>query len=125
MDSFYADDRLTPRLLTLRNAVQTALLVTYAALRNPHSLGRHYRDDSLDRPTGDRMGPPPAAPVDQLQRIVGERRPGLCRALRGQDADLLLGEVAEPPTASPFRQRQTQCDLHMSAACSHTPACTI
>ncbi len=55
IDDFYADNRLTPRLLTLRNAVQTALLVTYAALRNPRSLGSHYRDDSLDRrqpPTG-------------------------------------------------------------------------
>ena len=51
VDSFYADNRLTPRLLTLRNAVQTALLVTYAALRNPHSLGSHYRNDSLDRPS--------------------------------------------------------------------------
>ena len=49
IDDFYADNRLTPRLLTLRNAVQTALLVTYAALRNPRSLGSHYRDDSLDR----------------------------------------------------------------------------
>ena len=49
IDSFYADNRLTPRLLTLRNAVQTALLVTYAALRNRRSLGSHYRDDSLDR----------------------------------------------------------------------------
>ena len=33
----------------LRNAVQTALLITYAALRNPRSAGCHYRNDSLDR----------------------------------------------------------------------------
>ena len=33
----------------LRNAVQTALLINYAALRNPRSTGCHYRNDSLDR----------------------------------------------------------------------------
>ena len=43
------DNALTPRLLALRNAVQTALLITYAALRNPRSTGCHYRNDSLDR----------------------------------------------------------------------------
>jgi len=49
IDGFYADNALTPRLLALRNAVQTALLITYAALRNPRSTGCHYRNDSLDR----------------------------------------------------------------------------
>ena len=49
IDGFYADNTLTPRLLALRNAVQTALLITYAALRNPRSTGCHYRNDSLDR----------------------------------------------------------------------------
>ena len=49
IDGFYADNSLTPRLLALRNAVQTALLITYAALRNPRSAGCHYRNDSLDR----------------------------------------------------------------------------
>ena len=49
IDGFYADNALTPRLLALRNAVQTALLITYAALRNPRSAGCHYRNDSLDR----------------------------------------------------------------------------
>ena len=49
IDDFYADNSLTPRLLALRNAVQTALMITYAALRNPRSTGCHYRNDSLDR----------------------------------------------------------------------------
>ena len=49
IDDFYADNALTPRLLALRNAVQTALMITYAALRNPRSTGCHYRNDSLDR----------------------------------------------------------------------------
>ena len=49
IDGFYADNALTPRLLALRNAVQNALLITYAALRNPRSAGCHYRNDSLDR----------------------------------------------------------------------------
>ena len=33
---------------------------------------------------------------DQRQRTLGERLPGLCRMLRGQRVNLLLGEVAEP-----------------------------
>ena len=36
-------------LLNLRNAVQTALLVVYAAYHNTRSVGCHYRDDSHDR----------------------------------------------------------------------------
>jgi L-aspartate oxidase len=45
VDSFYADNRLTRALVSLRNAVETALLVTYAALHNPRSRGSHYRSD--------------------------------------------------------------------------------
>ena len=45
VDSFYAGNRLTRSLLNLRSAIQTALLVTYAALHNPRSEGCHFRTD--------------------------------------------------------------------------------
>ena len=45
VDSFYAGNQLTRSLLNLRSAVQTALLVTYAALHNPRSEGCHFRTD--------------------------------------------------------------------------------
>jgi aspartate oxidase len=37
-------------LIGLRNAVQVARLVTYAALRNKSSQGAHYRADALPKP---------------------------------------------------------------------------
>ena len=40
--SFYRGCRLTPELIELRNAVQTALLVVHAASLNPVSKGCHY-----------------------------------------------------------------------------------
>lgn len=43
IDSFYEDGALTPELLALRNGSETALLITQGALRNPHSLGCHFR----------------------------------------------------------------------------------
>jgi L-aspartate oxidase len=42
IQSFYRDCRLTPELVELRNAVQTALLVVHAASLNPRSKGCHY-----------------------------------------------------------------------------------
>jgi L-aspartate oxidase len=45
IQSFYRDCRLTPELVELRNAVQTALLVVHAASLNPRSKGCHYVED--------------------------------------------------------------------------------
>jgi L-aspartate oxidase len=42
IQSFYRDCRVTPELVELRNAVQTALLVVHAASLNPRSKGAHY-----------------------------------------------------------------------------------
>jgi len=42
VQSFYSDCRLSPDLIELRNAVQTALLVVHAAKLNPVSRGCHY-----------------------------------------------------------------------------------
>lgn len=42
VQSFYRSCRLTPELVDLRNAVQTALLVVHAATLNPVSRGCHY-----------------------------------------------------------------------------------
>ncbi len=49
VDDFYRDYAVSKPLLNLRNAVQTALLVVYAACHNTRSVGCHYRDDSHDR----------------------------------------------------------------------------
>jgi L-aspartate oxidase len=46
IQSFYRDCRLTPELVELRNAVQTALLVVHAASLNPHSKGCHYVEEN-------------------------------------------------------------------------------
>ncbi len=50
VDDFYRDYAVSKPLLNLRNAVQTALLVVYAAYHNTRSVGCHYRDDSHDDP---------------------------------------------------------------------------
>ena len=42
VDETYRTNRLTDRLLELRDAAQTGLLVVYAALRNPQSAGCHF-----------------------------------------------------------------------------------
>ena len=42
VQSFYSDCRLNRKLIDLRNAVQTALLVVHAATLNPRSKGCHY-----------------------------------------------------------------------------------
>ncbi len=44
-DIFYKDVKVTQDLLNLRNGAQTALLITYAALKNKVSRGCHYRED--------------------------------------------------------------------------------
>jgi len=45
IDSFYSNCRLTGDLINLRNAIQCAMLVTYAASKNNRSIGCHYRED--------------------------------------------------------------------------------
>lgn len=47
VEDFYRKTRLSDGLIGLRNSVQSALLVTYAALRNRSSRGCHYRDENL------------------------------------------------------------------------------
>jgi L-aspartate oxidase len=46
IQTFYRDCRLTPELVELRNAVQTALLVVHAAGLNPVSKGCHFVTDN-------------------------------------------------------------------------------
>lgn len=50
VDDFYRKTRLSDGLIGLRNAVQVALTVTHAALRNRVSRGAHYRDDGAHLP---------------------------------------------------------------------------
>ena len=45
IDVFYKGAALCQELLDLRNGTQTALLITYAALKNRHSVGCHYLSD--------------------------------------------------------------------------------
>lgn len=45
IDLFYKGTALCQELLDLRNGTQTALLITYAALKNKHSVGCHYLTD--------------------------------------------------------------------------------
>ena len=42
IDIFYKGYALNQDLLDLRNGTQTALLITYAALKNKQSIGCHY-----------------------------------------------------------------------------------
>ena len=42
ISQFYSNCRISPALVELRNAVQTALLVVHAAALNPVSKGAHY-----------------------------------------------------------------------------------
>ncbi len=46
IEEFYRKTRLNDGLIGLRNSVQTALIVAYAAHRNRVSRGCHYREDS-------------------------------------------------------------------------------
>ena len=46
IEEFYRTTRLNDQLIGLRNAVQVARMVTYAAMRNNTSRGTHYRSDA-------------------------------------------------------------------------------
>ena len=46
IEEFYRKTRLSDGLIGLRNSVQTALIVAYAAHRNRNSRGCHYREDN-------------------------------------------------------------------------------
>jgi L-aspartate oxidase len=46
IEEFYRKTRLSDGLIGLRNSVQTALIVAYAAHRNRESRGCHFREDS-------------------------------------------------------------------------------
>ena len=48
IDVFYKGTALCQELLDLRNGTQTALLITYAALKNRRSVGCHYLSDEKD-----------------------------------------------------------------------------
>jgi L-aspartate oxidase len=50
IEGFYRTARLNDSLIGLRNAVQVARVVTWAATRNPISQGAHYRADSVKTP---------------------------------------------------------------------------
>ncbi len=43
IENFYRETKLTDRIVGLRNAIEVATLITDAALRNPESLGAHFR----------------------------------------------------------------------------------
>lgn len=45
IEDFYRKTTLSDDLIGLRNAIQAAQIVTYAAIRNPTSRGAHYRED--------------------------------------------------------------------------------
>lgn len=45
IDSFYKNCFLTKELINLRNTIQNAMLVTYAANRNKTSRGCHYIEE--------------------------------------------------------------------------------
>jgi len=61
IEEFYRKTRLSDGLIGLRNSVQTALIVAYAAHRNRDSRGCHYREDS--QPQAKTGTPPEAANV--------------------------------------------------------------
>lgn len=48
IDVFYKGAQPCQELIDLRNGVRTALLITYAALRNKHSVGCHYLSDAVN-----------------------------------------------------------------------------
>lgn len=52
IDVFYKGAALCQELLDLRNGTQTALLITYAALKNKTSAGCHYRMDKCGEAQG-------------------------------------------------------------------------
>ena len=46
VETFYRRAAMTEQIIGLRNGLQTASTVLFAAVRNPRSFGCHYRDDS-------------------------------------------------------------------------------
>jgi L-aspartate oxidase len=48
IENFYRTAYLNDALIGLRNAIQAARIVLFAARRNPKSRGTHYRADALD-----------------------------------------------------------------------------
>ena len=54
IETFYRTTKLDDGLIGLRNAVEVALIVAQAALHNRHSMGCHYRQDSVTK-AGDRL----------------------------------------------------------------------
>jgi L-aspartate oxidase len=65
IEEFYRKTRLSDGLLGLRNSVQVALIVAYAAHRNRHSRGCHFREDD---PHSDETASPPG---DNRVRLGG------------------------------------------------------
>ncbi len=61
IEEFYRKTRLSDGLIGLRNCVQTALIVAYAAHRNRVSRGCHYREDS--HPQANTASPPESVNV--------------------------------------------------------------
>jgi len=61
IEEFYRKTRLSDGLIGLRNSVQTALIVAYAAHRNRNSRGCHYREDEY--PQAKTATPPESANV--------------------------------------------------------------
>jgi L-aspartate oxidase len=61
IEEFYRKTRLSDGLIGLRNSVQTALIVAYAAHRNRVSRGCHYRED--EHPQAKTGTPPETANV--------------------------------------------------------------
>jgi len=61
IEEFYRKTRLSDGLIGLRNSVQTALIVAYAAHRNRVSRGCHYREDEY--PQAKTATPPESANV--------------------------------------------------------------
>jgi L-aspartate oxidase len=61
IEEFYRKTRLSDGLIGLRNSVQTALIVAYAAHRNRVSRGCHFREDS--HPQAKTATPPEAVNV--------------------------------------------------------------
>ncbi len=47
IESFYRKTRLSDDLIGLRNMIQSASVITFAASRNRKSRGSHYREDSI------------------------------------------------------------------------------
>ncbi len=61
VEDFYRSYRLNDQMIGLRNAIQAARIITYAAMRNQTSRGTHYRVDA------------PEASVQSVADLLGRR----------------------------------------------------